>query len=158
MSKITAILNLNDKKWSTQITKDDSFNCELEIGFQKGLEFPIIFNNLRFAVEIIQNEQLLEIRRYPPAGHYVNSENTILVSTQFSTTPDTDYKIIIKSAEEDDTNNTEINFTSPRPACPYPSWQWIDNYWQPPIPWPETIDDNNPPQWNESTQSWDLVT
>lgn len=154
MSKITAIQNLNDRNWSTNITTEDSFNCVLEIGFEKGSQFPIIFDNLRFAVEFIENDQLLEIRRYPSAGHYVNSENVIVVSTQFSTVPDRNYKIVIKTAEGDVTSNTEIIFTEPRPPRPYSSWQWVNNYWQPPVAWPETIDDSNPPRWNEVTQSW----
>ena len=157
MSKITAIHNLNDNTWSTRIKTEDSVNCVLEIGFQRGSEFPIVFDNLRFAVEFIENNVLLEIRRYPPAGCYVNSENAILVSTQFSTVPDRVYKIIIKSAEGDTTSDAEIVFSAPRPARPYPSWQWVDNYWQPPIPWPE-FEGEIAPSWNETARSWDFTT
>ena len=153
MSKITAIQNLNDKNWSNEIIKEDPFNCVLEIGFQRGSQFPIVFDNLRFAVEFIANDELLEIRRYPPAGHYVNSADTILVSTQFLTTPDRTYKLIIKTAEGEDTSNTTITFTAPRPARPYLSWIWKDNCWQPPIPIPE-FEGEIAPSWNESTQSW----
>ena len=157
MSKITAIQNLTDKNWSTEIIKEDPFTCVLEIGFQKGLQFPIVFNNLRFAVEFIANDQILEIRRYPPAGHYVNSADIILVSTEFAIIPDVTYKLIIKTAEDNDTSDTTITFTAPRPARPYLSWIWKDNYWQPPIPMPE-FEGEIAPSWNESTQSWNSST
>jgi len=39
---------------------------------------------------------------------------------------------------------------------PYASWSLDENFdWQPPIPYPT---DGQPYQWNEETQTWDLIT
>ena len=44
-------------------------------------------------------------------------------------------------------------FTIPQP---FPSWTLDENFdWQPPTPYP---DDGQPYQWNEETQTWDLIT
>lgn len=36
-----------------------------------------------------------------------------------------------------------------RPPSPYPSWIWLDDQWQPPVPYPEY-----PAIWNEDTKTW----
>lgn len=49
----------------------------------------------------------------------------------------------------------ELNdiFIAPQPE---PSWILDENFdWQPPTPYP---DDGQPYQWNEETQTWDLIT
>ena len=41
-------------------------------------------------------------------------------------------------------------------TCPFPSWTWNndENVWYPPVPYPG---DGNIYNWNESTQSWNIV-
>lgn len=153
MSNIVAIHDLNSKTWNVSTDIADPYKCVLNIGFSKGQQMPLIFDNLRFTVEIIENDELQEIRRFPPAGQYVNSAQQIVATTEFVIVPDQLYTIKIKTAHFEDTSDTLIEFTAPRPQCQYPSWSWVDGMWTPPVPMPE-ITGEIAPLWNEGTQSW----
>ena len=43
-----------------------------------------------------------------------------------------------------------------QPDSPFPSWLWVTNHWEPPVPYPidnPTVDDP-PYDWDETTTSW----
>ena len=47
-----------------------------------------------------------------------------------------------------------------QPDTPFPSWQWVTNHWEPPVPHPidnPTVDDPFY-EWDEATTSWIEVT
>jgi len=43
-----------------------------------------------------------------------------------------------------------------QPDSPFPSWEWVDDRWRPPVPYPieNPTPDDVAYEWNEATASW----
>jgi len=65
------------------------------------------------------------------------------------------YSLEVWSVNAGETFSTSVEFTSPRPPRPFPSWTWGPG-WTPPVPYPDPTGEAFY-EWNEATLSWVLV-
>ena len=108
---------------------------------------------VRFGFTLMVNGEEAESKEWPPARvQYIKTDQDTLATYRLHWTPDSTvvlYVWLIDSmgVKHEDT----LSFTAPKPASPYPSWEWADGQWNPPVPRPE---DDKCYEWDEENVNW----
>jgi len=154
MSKAIAINNLDNQSW--EVTYQEVAPSYVDIYINFIYQTPgTKFKNLKFKYELKQGENIKQYGVYPPAGvRYLQSDQQYLVSERITLQPDTEYTLYLWSENDNIQSETTSTFSSPRPSQPYPSWNWEDKKWNPPVPVPDTQTLYN---WNEENQEWETL-
>jgi hypothetical protein len=151
MSKIIATDNFETSNWGVKFENLASNYADLFIGFTDNA--PIIeFDNLKFKFELSQGNDIVLSKTYPPSNiKYIRSDQEYLVVQRLNLKVESEYKLYLWAENGGNSFETTINFTTPRPNQPYPSWIWDGSTWLPPIPYPN---ENENYYWDEDLNNW----
>jgi hypothetical protein len=151
MSKILATDHFETQNWEITFENLAPNYADLFIGFTD--DAPVIeFKDLKFKYELKQDGNIKEYGEYPPPNvKYVRSDQKYLVVKRLKLTPETEYELYLWAKNDKDVFETTVEFITPRPKQPYPSWVWDGEKWNAPIPEPE---DDMLYDWDEKNQKW----
>jgi hypothetical protein len=152
MNIIKATYNVVDKTWAIVDNDLEPGDTELHFSFVSDEEMTK-FNGLAFGFQLVRNDLAIQTGRYPSAGvRYEQADSTPLVAVRLNVVAAADFKLEVWVQHGDDQVDGEFEFTTPNSQPPFPSWNWADDKWNPPIPRPDEL---KPWAWNEETQGWD---
>jgi len=145
---ITATYDLTAKTWTIE-----GEGADFAVAFTDGDTDPIQTDRLRFGWTVTVNGEEVASESFPaPNVTYVEIKPTARFYGRAEALPEDTVTIVFNAATGDDEQVEEQHdFTFPRPPQPYPSWEWEDGAWTPPVPYP---DDEAPYVWDEETQDW----
>jgi hypothetical protein len=151
MSKIFATDHFETSNWEVIFDNLQPSCTDLFIGFTD--ESPVVeFKNLQFKYELKHNNEIQQQGSYPPPNtKYLNSDQTYLVVERLNLTPETTYELYLWAENDGNSFEKTFEFTTPRPAQPYPSWTWNGEIWEAPVPYPEG---GGSYVWDEENQEW----
>lgn len=125
---------------------------------------PIKFSNLSFGYTLRDiNGVIMGSKSWPEEGAWFEEidQPYLLAERVYIKTGET-YNLSIFCKNDGYRTDTTIEFTSPVPDSPYPSWIWDSESdgWHPPIPSPYDLNDGREAwwEWNEDEQSWEYMT
>ena len=151
MSKIIATDHFETQSWEVTFEDLAPNYADLFIGFTD--DAPVVeFEDLKFKYELKQGENIKQYGVFPPPNtRYVRSDQPYLVVERLTFRPDQTYELYLCAENGGEAFEHTVSFTTPRPAQPYPSWDWDGEQWQPPVAYP---DDGQFYIWDEDSQSW----
>jgi hypothetical protein len=147
MSHILCVTNFTDETISFDATHLGPYGA----AFQIGIEDRQVFTDLRFEVEIDGHIE------YKPNGSYSygRSDQEFVDYVYFDLLPDTAYSASVMVCDGSEVVTDVLNFTTPIPDQPYPSWTWVKPDWVPPVPYPsDIIEGVLMYDWDEEGQQW----
>ena len=146
---ILAKLNLADGDWTFDV-QPESPSPDIEVGFRDG-DGPAVFDGLAFGLTVSVGGEDVYTAVYPPEGVTYRQTDQAYISNDRVTLASDDVATLSVWAENAGVRyDSDITFTVPRPAQPFPSWEWVDGSWQPPTPYPN----EGEWVWDEKTTSW----
>lgn len=115
----------------------------------------VSLRGIKMQLKVLSGEEtLLEVNLPPPNVQYVQTSQDTLARARVQWKPDQE---IVVEAWLKKTDGQEVtattSFIAPRPAQPYPSWEWAEGKWNAPEPYP-TDSDGKMYKWDESSLSW----
>ncbi len=145
---IEATYDLTGKTWNVA-----GEGTDFAVSFTDGDAEAIHPDRLRFGWLITVNGEQQDEETFPaPNVTYVEIKPTARFYGRVQALPEDDVSIVFDAATGDDIMaSAEHKFTVPRPPQPYPSWEWEDGAWTPPVPYP---DDGEMYGWDEDAQGW----
>ena len=154
MSKIIATDHFETQNWEVAFEDLASHYADLFIGFTD--DAPVVeFKNLKFKYELKQDGNIKQYGVFPPPGvKYVRTDQPYIVAERLNLRTETEYELYLWAENGGKSFETTVSFTAPRPAQPYPSWDWDGEKWNAPIAYP---DDDKFYTWDEDSQSWALL-
>jgi hypothetical protein len=147
MSHILCVTNFTDETISFDATHLGPYGA----AFQIGIEDRQVFTDLRLEVEIDGHIE------YKPNGSYSygRSDQEFVDYVYFDLLPDTAYSASVMVRDGSEVVTDVLNFTTPIPDQPYPSWTWVKPDWVPPVPYPsDIIEGVLMYDWDEEGQQW----
>jgi hypothetical protein len=154
MSTIQAKNNLFDNTWDILFVDEDPSTMRIFFGFADGDKKKIVFNNLSFGFDLLEDGEVVYSEEYPlPGFRYVETDQEYLEVSTIYTKPNKKYVIKFWSYENNEMSELDYELKTPIQKESYPSWTFDGEVWRPPIPYP---DDGNSYIWNERDKSWDL--
>jgi hypothetical protein len=155
------------------VTKEVSASRDLHVsfGFKRGGETEFNFTKFNFGIKIYRatgEKECILNYNWPISEALRHKSNKTPYLEEFDYVWDVDasYKIVISGGEEMSQAQHESMFAVPRPAAPYPSWEWDGSQWLAPVgPYSQS---STPPEfqvsgsskdtfsWDESTGQWKL--
>jgi hypothetical protein len=153
MSEINVSYDIDTELWKVDTALVDSISCDVYFTFLRSITNGK-FNGLSYGLDLFKNEE--KVFDYVSSLENLRLINTGKLSTESTRLilePDTDYELKLWADFQGIKTDNSVNFTTPRPQKPYPSYVWINNMWTAPTPFPT---DNRQYLWDESTLSWIL--
>lgn len=108
---------------------------------------------VRFGFVLTVDGEQTDSNEWPPAGvKYGRTDQNTLASYRLHWTPDSTVVLYVWLIDSTGVKHEDtLSFTAPKPPSPYPSWEWADGQWNPPVPRPE---DEKCYQWDEENVNW----
>ena len=108
-------------------------------------------------------ETVFDVALPPPGVRYKHTDQDVLATGRVRWRPDQQIEVSAWCKTNSGHEVTaEASFIAPRPAQPYPSWEWQDGRWTPPVPYPDGAGDwqwgagAGEWQWDEDAGDWAL--
>lgn len=135
-------------------TFDGEPSTEFGIRFSHGNADRLYPDGLAFGYTVKVGTKNVDTAQWPPSNVTVRelTPNRIF-HYRIDAQPDAKVTLKVWATESGKIVNGEHKFTIPRPAQPYPSWEWQNGGWTPPVPYP---DGDALHVWDETTQDWTL--
>jgi hypothetical protein len=124
---------------------------EIHFIFTSDSEFTY-FDNLTFGYQLKNNNEIIQEEKYPlnAETHYEMTNNYPLVIDFLHLEVEKRYELIVFAEDFGKKLESYLDFVTPRPLQPYPSWIWNNNRWEAPVG-PE---DDDSIIWNEDQKKW----
>lgn len=151
------IADLENLEWKS-IGDLGHYSANIQIGFVRGDQSPVLFDDLSFGYSILHNDQVILENSFPQEGLiYKSSDEEYIVSDVLNSLIPEDMYIIDLWAK--DSNNhivATIEAFAPRLPQPFPSWQYNSEsrLWFAPSSPPA---DGNKYSWNEDLLLWEKI-
>jgi len=153
MSKIIATDHFETSNWEVTFEDLASNYADLFIGFTD--QAPVIeFKDLKFKYELKHEGNIKQYGVFPPPNtRYIRTDQKYLVVERLNLKMETNYELYLWAENDKEVFEATVEFTTPRPAQPYPSWTWNNEsqVWESPVLYP---DDGGLYLWDEDTQEW----
>lgn len=148
---ITAIYDVSNTTWS--FIEEQPFG--LHFGFSDGSNETVVFDNLSFGWNIEINGTKTEGNVYPSDGEIyrqATASHRFYEPVRFL--PDDSIVLNVWAKNGGIKVSSQFSFIVPKPEKPYPSWVWVDGFWEAPAPYP---DDEEEYVWDEDNQVWATI-
>ena len=151
MSKIIATDHFEIQNWEVTFEDLAPTYADLFIGFTD--DAPVVeFKDLKFTYDPKQDGNIKQYEMSPPPGvKYVRTDQPYIVVERLKLDMETEYELYLWAENGGKSFETTVNFITPRPAQPYPSWTWDGEKWNAPVPYP---DDGKFYEWDEDALDW----
>ena len=148
MNGIRSTYNFITEQWTFETNLAPSDNV-LDFVFISETEYSNLSDN-QFGFRLESNGAVLSSKNFPPPDvKYVQVSRAPWIADTVSLIAGQEYKLVVYLMKPDETVESQIVFTGPRPVQPYPSWIWANNQWNSPKEKPA-----GPYSWDEQNQQW----
>jgi len=159
---ITAVCDLATQVWEVRSDLQPSSDTLLKVGFRRGEQTQLTFNDLSFGVKITRTtdpseEDVILLTALPRKNQAILSSTEEIIYTENVILDMGDnFDIEFTATEGGATCKHLIETVIPLPEQPHASWRWDGQKWYPPgaFPMPPEGDDPTAYEWSEETQGW----
>lgn len=152
MNHVTATYDFASKQWVINSDNLHGEFGEIQMIFARTYETVNLPPNFKFGFSIHKDNELLLSKQYPDEfSKFEMADSYPLAIERVWFVSEHTYRLYVWTKIDQEIAEYEKTFTVARPPKPYPSWNWVEGFWTPPIPKPI----NGPYNWNEEQQTWD---